>query len=172
MADHTEQRDVSPDAGVVVFESASEEDTRRLAGALAGILEPGDVVALVGDLGAGKTILTRMLCEALEVPRDAGVSSPTFALVNLYDGGRLPVAHLDLYRLDDEDELEALGFRDLLAGDRVVVVEWPERVGAVLEVATLRVDIEDLGPTRRRFVLRAPSAEEGRRLRRALSPGR
>ncbi len=131
------------------FESRSEADTWRLAAAVAARLEPGDLIALVGDLGAGKTVFVRGLCEALGVPREDGVSSPTYALVNLYPSGALPVAHLDLYRVGEVDELEALGFRDLLDGEHVVVVEWPERAPELLALADITVTIEDAGPTER-----------------------
>jgi len=104
-------------------------------------LEPGDLVALVGTLGAGKTTFVRAACAALGVPREAGVKSPTFALIHLYEGGALPVAHLDLYRLGDVDELEALGFRDLLEGEHVLFVEWPERAAEVLEMADVTVHL-------------------------------
>ena len=129
--------------------SRSEAETHERAARVAARLEPGDVVALVGALGAGKTVFARGLCAALGVPREDGVSSPTYALVNVYPSGRLPVAHLDLYRLGAADELEALGFRDLLDGELVVLVEWPERVAEVLELATVTVSIEDRGPNER-----------------------
>ena len=132
-----------------------EADTRALAAAFAEIVEPGDVVVLDGPVGAGKTVFVRGLCEALEVPRSAGVSSPSYALVHLYDGGRLALAHLDLYRLEGDDELEALGFRDLLEADRVVLVEWPGQAPSVREVATFEVTLQDDGPQNRTITIRA-----------------
>ena len=136
--------------------SHSEAETAAVAKALASALVAGDVVALEGPVGAGKTVFVRGVCQALGVPREAGVSSPTFALVHVYAGGRLPVAHLDLYRLGGEDELEALGFRDLVAGERLVVVEWAELVAAVGEVATFRLVFEDRAPETRRILLTCP----------------
>jgi tRNA threonylcarbamoyl adenosine modification protein YjeE len=150
--------------------TASEDDTRRVAAALSAALVGGDVVALEGTLGAGKTVFVRAVAEALGVPRSAGVSSPSYTLVNLYDGGRLPLAHLDLYRLGDDDELEAIGFRDLLDGHRALLVEWPERSREVAEVASIWVRLDDLGPSRRMLVITAldPAAEPA--LREALAP--
>lgn len=150
--------------------SGSEEETRLVAAALAEALAPGDVVALEGTLGAGKTVFVRGITDALGVPAAAGVSSPSYALVNLYDGGRLPLAHLDLYRLGDDDELEGIGFRDLLDGERALLVEWPERSYEVREVATIWVRLDDRGPTRRMLVVTALDPAVAPELRRALAP--
>ncbi len=141
-----------------VFPTGSEAATHAVAAAVAAHLVCGDVVALEGTLGAGKTVFVRGVCEALGVPASDGVSSPTYALVNLYPGGRHPIAHLDLYRVTAGDELEALGFRDLLDGESIVLVEWPERAAEVMELATVRVLIEDLGPSDR--VLRIEGLDE------------
>lgn len=152
------------------IDSASEDETRRVAAAIASALAPGDVVALEGTLGAGKTVFVRAVADALGVPASAGVSSPSYTLVNLYDGGRLALAHLDLYRLGDDDELEAIGFRDLLDGERALLVEWPERSEEVGEVATVWVRLDDVGASRRILVVTAldPAVEPG--LREALAP--
>ncbi|MFT7580470.1 MAG: tRNA threonylcarbamoyladenosine biosynthesis protein TsaE [Myxococcota bacterium] len=148
------------------FLSRSEADTHAFAAALSEALEPGDVVALEGTLGAGKTVLVRGVAKALGVTD--GVSSPTYALVNLYDGGRLGLAHLDLYRLGDPDELEAIGWRDLLQSDRVMLVEWPER-GDILIDATFVVRLEDLGPAIRRLSINARDPEASLALALALA---
>lgn len=94
-------------------------------------LRPGDLIGLSGDLGAGKTTLARAIAAGAGVaPED--VSSPTFALINTYSGGRLPIHHVDLYRLSSRDELYATGYFDLLEGDGAMLVEWVDRVaGAV-----------------------------------------
>ncbi len=106
--------------------SRSAAATTRLGLRLGRLLAPGDVVALMGDLGAGKTQLTRGACQGAGVaPGD--VSSPTFAIVQTYRG-RLPVHHADLYRLGDLDELFATGFMDLLGGDGALLVEWADRI--------------------------------------------
>ncbi|UQA61285.1 tRNA (adenosine(37)-N6)-threonylcarbamoyltransferase complex ATPase subunit type 1 TsaE [Polyangium aurulentum] len=97
--------------------------TIRLARALAAALGPGDLVILSGDLGAGKTFFTRALCRALGVPAEEPITSPTFTLIHEH-AARLPVAHADLYRLADEDELGHLGLRDRRGEGAVLIVEW------------------------------------------------
>ena len=92
---------------------ASEDETRRLAADLAAIVAPGDVLALHGDLGVGKSALARALIRALAEAPDLEVPSPTFTLVQTY-ATRIPVAHFDLYRLGDPDELREIGFEDAL----------------------------------------------------------
>jgi len=148
--------------------SESESETRAIAQRLAGLLEPGDLVIFDGTLGAGKTFFIRALCEALSVPREAGVSSPSYSLVNLYEGGRIPIAHLDLYRLGHEEELEALGFRDLLDGERLVLVEWPGQAGGLEDLATVQLQIEDQGPTSRELIFRSADQELTASIQRVL----
>jgi tRNA threonylcarbamoyl adenosine modification protein YjeE len=115
---------VEPPARVVVRRTTgSARETFRLGQALGRRLAPGDVVALVGDLGAGKTQLVRGACQGAGVPAGE-VSSPTFAIVATHRG-RLPVHHADLYRVADLDELYATGFLDLVGGDGAVLVEGP-----------------------------------------------
>ena len=92
---------------------------------------PGDVLALWGELGAGKTLLTRGIARGLGVPEQVPVTSPTFTFINEYDG-RLHLYHLDLYRLAHPDELETLPWREALYGSGVAVIEWPERLGEYL----------------------------------------
>ncbi|MDP6944694.1 MAG: tRNA (adenosine(37)-N6)-threonylcarbamoyltransferase complex ATPase subunit type 1 TsaE [Myxococcota bacterium] len=150
--------------------SRREADTRALAFALSEVLSPGDVVALSGPLGAGKTVLVRGLTDALSVPASAGVCSPSYALVNVYEGGRWPIAHLDLYRLGEADELEGIGFRDLLDGEHLVLVEWADRVDEALEAATVVIQLIDEGPETRRVKITASDASVLLALRRQL-PG-
>jgi tRNA threonylcarbamoyladenosine biosynthesis protein TsaE len=117
------------------------EATHMAGQLLADLLAPGDVIGLVGDLGAGKTLLVQGLALGLGVPADVRVTSPTFALVNEYGGGRLPVVHVDLYRLEAESELEHIGLDELLEGEGISAVEWCERF-AVLPEDHLHVTID------------------------------
>lgn len=104
------------------------EETEAIGEELGRRLEAGDFVALVGDLGAGKTAFVRGLARGLGVPPEAQVSSPTFAIVNAYQGGRLPLLHADLYRVKDAEELYDAGWYDLLESGGAFVVEWFDRV--------------------------------------------
>ena len=118
----------------------SARATAALGERLGRALRPGDVVALLGELGAGKTQLVRGICRGARVP-EREVASPTFAIVASYRG-RLPVHHADLYRVADEDELHATGFFDLLGGDGAVLVEWADRVPGALPGERLEVRLE------------------------------
>lgn len=104
----------------------SEEETAAVARDLALSLQAGDVVLLYGDLGAGKTAFTRGLAEGLGAP-GADVSSPTFTIVHEYRGGRVPLFHVDLYRLNDPREIDDLGLDEIAAGG-VLAVEWAEKL--------------------------------------------
>lgn len=119
--------------------TASARATQALGARLGKLLAPGDVVALVGDLGAGKTQLVRGACRGARVPARE-VSSPSFAIVATY-GGRLPVHHADLYRVGDLDELYATGFFDLVGGDGAILVEWADRVPGALPEARLTITL-------------------------------
>jgi len=124
------------------FESQDEAQTRAIARALADELCPGDVVALSGGLGSGKTVFVRGLAEGLGGDPD-GVASPTFALMHEYDCSRAAgFVHLDLYRIaDDERELREIGLPDLLAG-KIAAIEWPNRSAARLLRFRYRVSFE------------------------------
>src|SRR3954466_16147064 len=106
----------------------SEEETATVGRELAAALSAGDVLLLSGDLGAGKTAFVRGLAEGLGVSRDE-VSSPTFTLIQEYRGGRLPLFHVDLYRIDDPREFDELGL-DEIADDGVLAIEWAEKLPA------------------------------------------
>src|SRR5271166_3842043 len=108
-----------------------EEATRRLATDLAGALEPGDLVTLSGDLGAGKTTFARAMIRHLAGDETIEVPSPTFTLIQNYDLPRFPLVHADLYRLSGAAELAELGFDDLPEGT-VVLMEWPDRAAGFL----------------------------------------
>ena len=116
-----------------------EKETEQLGERLGAALKPGSVIAYTGDLGAGKTAFTRGLAKGLQVPER--VTSPTFNIVNEYEGGRLPLFHFDMYRLGGADELFDIGWEDYLARDGVCAVVWSENVEEALEEGTIRIDI-------------------------------
>ena len=124
------------------LQSASPEETERAGERLAARLRPGSVVALVGDLGAGKTCFIRGLVRGLGVNQT--VSSPTFVLVNEYRG-RLPVFHVDAYRTESLAELLDLGLDEYIGGDGVTVVEWADKLPALLPAHTIWVHLMGLG---------------------------
>jgi tRNA threonylcarbamoyl adenosine modification protein YjeE len=138
--------------GTIELATASADETAAVGAALGDWLRNGDVVLLHGDLGAGKTTLAKGIAAALRV--DAVVASPSFALVNEYDAGlAAPVSrlyHLDLYRLQESDELATIGFADLAApDDGNTLIEWPERAADYLPARYLLVEIATAGPDRR-----------------------
>ena len=108
------------------FKSDAPARTAELARRLAGVLRPGTVICLDGDLGAGKTLFVQNLAASLGVQGE--VTSPTFNLMNLYEDGRLPLVHFDLYRLEQEYELDEIGFYDYVENpDGLVLIEWAEK---------------------------------------------
>ena len=117
----------------------SEEETEALGARLAAVLTPGTVVAFTGDLWAGKTAFTRGLARGLGVTDR--VTSPTFTIVNEYEGGRLPLFHFDMYRLASSEELFDIGWEDYLQRGGVCAVEWSENVSDALEEDALSVEI-------------------------------
>jgi tRNA threonylcarbamoyladenosine biosynthesis protein TsaE len=129
--------------------SHSPEETRALAARLGPGLAPGDVVALNGELGSGKTEFVHGLAQGLEVPPQM-VASPSFVLAHEYPG-RLTLVHLDLYRLEDLPPELLPDLEEYLAGDQVVVVEWARRLAPLLPGDYLEVDLEIVGENERRF---------------------
>ena len=117
--------------------SAGVDETIALGRVLGTCLSEGDVLVLTGDLGAGKTQLTKGIAQGLGISDD--VTSPTFNILMVYDGGELPLYHFDLYRLDDPDQLEDTGLYDLLDGDGVCVIEWGEQFAR--EIGDERLDV-------------------------------
>ena len=132
------------------FVTECEQETEALGERLAGRLEPGAVVAFTGDLGAGKTAFTRGLARGLGIAER--VTSPTFTIVNEYEGGRLPLFHFDMYRLGSSDELFGIGWEDYLARGGVCAVEWSENVSDALEEGTIFVEIRRGASERQRIV--------------------
>ncbi|MBR6954212.1 MAG: tRNA (adenosine(37)-N6)-threonylcarbamoyltransferase complex ATPase subunit type 1 TsaE [Clostridia bacterium] len=127
----------------------SPEETRRLGAALAASLQAGDVLLLLGDLGAGKSEFTRGIARGLGI--GGPIASPSFTILNLYEEGRLPLCHFDWYRLSGAEELWDMGLEEYLGGDSVAVVEWPERCPEALPEDHLAVRITPLPDGSRDF---------------------
>ena len=136
-----------------------EAATAAIAERFAGQLKGGDVVALSGGLGAGKTTFVRHLLAALG--HEGDVPSPTFGIVIPYEHMMLPVWHADLYRLEDPAELAEIGL-DSIGDDAVLLVEWPERAGLAAWPNALRLTLAITGPEQRRLTAQVPAAWEGR----------
>jgi tRNA threonylcarbamoyladenosine biosynthesis protein TsaE len=136
-----------------VHVTTDEAGTRRVARAMATTLGAGDVVLVHGDLGAGKTVFVKGLAEGLGLDADV-VTSPTFTLVHEYAGGRLPLVHLDLYRLD-RVALDDVGLDPDVAARGVVVVEWAERLAGA-PVSAVTVSIADRGADTRAIAIERP----------------
>ena len=132
------------------FVSASPAETRALARRLSRCLVGGDVLLLQGNLGAGKTEFVKGLAEGLQVT-DL-VTSPTFTLLNVYHGA-MPLYHFDLYRLEDTEELDNIGFTEFLGGDGVAVVEWPDRFPTEMSLEHIRVELLPGENEQERFVM-------------------
>jgi len=136
-----------------IFHARSEQDTERLAEALARLLPNGAVVALMGTLGAGKTRLVQALARAEGVPADLP-TSPTFVLIHEYPGRR-PVYHMDAYRIRSEQEFMDLGPEEYWESPGISLIEWADRVRGCLPADRLDMEIEITGPQSRRFRCRA-----------------
>jgi len=129
------------------FRLDDEAATSRLGSALARTIQVGDTICLKGPLGAGKSTLARALIRSLTHPLEE-VPSPTFTLVQTYDGPEFPISHFDLYRLERPEEALELGLDEALAGG-AALIEWPERLGAHLPPSRLDVEIQIDGAARR-----------------------
>ena len=140
--------------------SDSVEETIALGTRLAELLEPDDVVVLTGDLGAGKTHFAKGVAAGLDIQEQ--ITSPTFAIVEEYDGGRLPLLHFDLYRLETVDELDDIDFYALTESGAASLIEWGDRFVEALPQDWLHVDIRTEADGGRTFALEGhgPRGEE------------
>lgn len=142
--------------------TSNTEQTEEVGRILGSQLEPGDLVCLFGDLGAGKTHFSYGIAQGLQV-REQYITSPTFAFVNEYQG-RIPFYHIDLYRLKDPSELESIGFEEYLDSDGATVIEWAERAEEELPDEKLNVYLSDISENSREIGFFA----EGERYRNLL----
>jgi tRNA threonylcarbamoyladenosine biosynthesis protein TsaE len=150
------------------IESGSPEETRRAGRALGVLLEAGDVLALSGELGAGKTELVRGLAEALGIPVDE-VRSPTFTLVNRYEGSRMELVHVDAYRLTGAGALVDLGYEEVLDPEAAVAIEWSPRVEAALPEDRLSIAMAHVAEGVRALHARAGGVRSGELLARWIA---
>ncbi|MBR0513144.1 MAG: tRNA (adenosine(37)-N6)-threonylcarbamoyltransferase complex ATPase subunit type 1 TsaE [Clostridia bacterium] len=132
---------------MIITKSAGE--TRALGERIAGQLQPGDVLLLEGDLGAGKSELTRGIARGLGVTET--VTSPSFTILNVYESGRCPLYHFDWYRLESADELYELGMDEYLGGDGIAVIEWPGQCPDAVPENAMRIRLEAAGENERKI---------------------
>jgi tRNA threonylcarbamoyladenosine biosynthesis protein TsaE len=130
------------------IELSSLQHTKNLGNLLGRIAQPGDIITLAGSLGAGKTALTQAVGKGLGVDPRIYITSPTFSLLHEYKG-RIPLYHMDLYRLANESEIESLGLPEYFYGNGLTVIEWPERLGSLMPELRLHIDLIITGESSR-----------------------
>ena len=141
--------------GGAVFESRKPEDTFELGRALGKAAHRGQVCTLIGDLGVGKTLFTQGFAAGLGIVEP--VNSPTFTILQVYEGGRLPFYHFDVYRIADVEEMEEIGYEEYIYGEGVSMIEWADLIKEILPEQYLRITIEkdlERGFDYRRIILR------------------
>ncbi len=143
-------------------------ETADFARLLAKLAAPGDVICLSGDLGAGKTALTQELARGLGVPDSCYVTSPTFSILQEYPG-RMPLYHMDFYRLSDETEVEDLGFEEFFYLSGLTVIEWSERAGSLIPDTRLKLTMTIDGEESRKVVVDFGTGSWEERLRAELN---
>ena len=124
----------------IITETSCMEETAKYAYELGSKAQPGQVYALIGDLGVGKTVFTKGFARGLGI--EEPVSSPTFTILQIYEEGRLPLYHFDVYRIEEPEEMEEVGFDDYIYGDGVCLIEWANRIEDILPEETIYVVIE------------------------------
>ena len=138
----------------VVFQTRSTSETIRIGERLGTLLLPGDVIALTGELGTGKTHFIKGVAWGAGVSKSSVVSSPSFTLVHEY-AGRAPFYHIDLYRLESGEEAEALGLEEVLEGEGIAAIEWADRTPSLLPNEILRIQIHYTGKNTRSIEISA-----------------
>ncbi|WP_394916568.1 tRNA (adenosine(37)-N6)-threonylcarbamoyltransferase complex ATPase subunit type 1 TsaE [uncultured Robinsoniella sp.] len=124
----------------MIIETWSENETFQVGKALGDKAEKGQIYTLTGDLGVGKTVFTKGLAEGLGITEP--ISSPTFTIVQIYESGKLPLYHFDVYRIGDVEEMEEIGYEDYFYGDGVCLIEWANLIGEILPEGIIPVTIE------------------------------
>jgi tRNA threonylcarbamoyladenosine biosynthesis protein TsaE len=147
-----------------------EAATAAFGYSLGQLAQNQDIILLYGDLGAGKTTLTQALARGLEVPEAYYVSSPSFALLHEYPG-RLPLVHIDCYRLADEEEVEYAGLVEYIGSKGLTVIEWPQRLGSLCPAQRLDIVLELEGEQGRRCRMQAHGSRWVERLKAHFSSG-
>lgn len=125
---------------MIEYETFSPEETFAIGERFGQQAKPGQVLALTGDLGVGKTLFTQGLAKGLGI--DGPVSSPTFTIVQVYENGRLPFYHFDVYRIADPEEMDEIGFDDYVYGEGICLIEWAELIEDILPENCIRITIE------------------------------
>ena len=133
---------------VLPAKSGSVEETRELGRQISALLRPGDIVALYGNLGAGKTEMVRGICAGLGVD-ELDVNSPTFTILNEYRSGSRPIYHFDAYRLRSIDEFFDLGYEDYFFDEGISIIEWADKVEVLLPPNALHIQIDHVGADKR-----------------------
>lgn len=129
---------------IKIYETLSPEETLEVGKELGKASVAGQVYALVGDLGVGKTVFTKGFAEGLGI--EEAVNSPTFTILQIYDEGRIPLYHFDVYRIEEPEEMEEIGFDEYVEGDGVCLIEWAGRIADILPENIIVIRIEkDLG---------------------------
>ena len=122
------------------FKTGNPEETQTLGEKLGKTLKRGDVIALVGDLGTGKTCLTQGIARGVGIASDEVVNSPSYILINEYNGA-IPIYHIDLYRLENSEEIAELGLSEYIEGDGICIIEWAERMSDLLPDTCIKIHI-------------------------------
>lgn len=124
----------------MIYESNSADETRNIGREIARKAVKGQVYTLIGDLGVGKTVFTQGFAEGLGI--EDSVNSPTFTIVQVYDEGRMPFYHFDVYRIGDVDEMDEIGYEDYFYGDGVSMIEWADLIKEIIPIDAIRIEIE------------------------------
>lgn len=149
----------------MVYETYSAEETAELGRRLAQQIRPGSVCALIGDLGVGKTVFTQGIAEGLGISEP--ICSPTFTIVQVYEEGRMPFYHFDVYRIADPEEMEEIGYEDYFYGDGFAMVEWADLILELMPAQYQKITIEkdlEKGFDYRRITVEQTGSGNGERI--------